>query len=176
MDQRSPIEMIYLAIEYILIGAFLVMVTYALSIRNSYAETRNAQITSENNIRQYREFYAYNMGECSGSTCVNHIYGDEVIELIRKYYDDPDFEIYINKTDEHGSSLLVNITSVASNPDIYSLSNLQNLIDSKAEFHPYLVYNGISPSSITSFQNGSLGNVTGISLVWITDNKDVMSP
>lgn len=176
MDQRSPIEMIYLAIEYILIGAFLVMVTYAMSIRNSYAETRNAQVTSQSNIRQYREFYAYNKGECTGSDCVNHIYGDEVIELIRKYYDDSDFEIFINKTSEHGTFLIVNISATTANPDVYSLSNLQNIIDSKAEFHPYLVYNGISPSSVTSFQNGSLGNVTGISLVWITDNKAVLLP
>ncbi len=170
MDQNSPIELIQLAVEYILIGAFLVMVTYAMSIRDDLADTRNQQIASEKNVQQYREFNSYNLGECTGAGCTNHIYGDEVIELIRRYYDDSEFEIYVNKTSGTGTSLTVNITNTTLYPEVYTLANLQKLFNSKSEFHPYLVYNGVSPSSITSYQSGELGTVTGIVLYWIKDN------
>ncbi len=176
MDDRSHIEMIYLAVEYILIGAFLVMVTYAMSLRNDFAQSRNEQIANEIKINQYRKFNSYDLGECTGEACLNHIYGDEVIELIRRYYDNSDFEIYIDKTSQTGSSLRVNRSSVLKNPDTYKLSNLQKLIDSKSEFHPYLVYNGVDPSTITSYYQGSLGSVTGMVLKWKKDNKVVTSP
>lgn len=170
MDENSTFDMIYLAIEYLMIGVFLVIVTTALSLRNDFAETRNAQILNTQKIKQYREFNLYNLGECTGTECTNHIYGDQVIELIRRYYDHPDFEIYVDRTSESGDSLVVNRENIALNPELYSLANLQTLFKSKSEFHPYLVYNGIDPSSISSYQDGVYGSITGIALYWQTDN------
>jgi hypothetical protein len=170
MNERSAMDMLQLAVEYVLIGALLVIAGYALSLRNDFAETKNNQIESIRGIRQYREFNTYNKGECTGATCTNHIYGDELIELIRRYYDDPDFEIYIDRTGATDDELLVNATSVIANPAEYTLENLQLRISSRSEFHPFLVYNGISPQSVSSYQNGSVGNVSGISIKWIKDN------
>lgn len=170
MNERSAIDMLQLAVEYVLIGALLVIAGYALSLRNDFAESKNNQFESIKAIRQYREFNAYNKGECTGTTCTNHIYGDEVIELIRRYYDDPDFEIYIDRTGATGAALLVNEASVAARPADYTLANLQLRISSRSEFHSFLVYNGIRPKSVFSYQNGSIGYVTGISIKWIKDN------
>jgi hypothetical protein len=170
MNERSAMDMLQLAVEYILVGALLVIAGYTLSLRNDFAETKNGQTESINAIRQYREFNDYNKGECTGMTCTNHIYGDEVIELIRRYYDDSEFEIYIDRTGATDEALLVNASSVAAQSEDYSLVELQLRISSRSEFHPFLVYNGVSPQSISSYQNGSIGNVTGISIKWIKDN------
>ena len=170
MNERSAIDMLQLAVEYVLIGALLVIAGYALSLRNDFAETKNNQIESIRAIRQYREFNAYNKGTCTGAACTNHIYGDEVIELIRRYYDDQDFEIYIDHTGATEGALLVNAASVIADPNQYTLEELQLRISSRSEFHPFLVYNGISTPAVSSYQNGSVGNITGISIKWIKDN------
>lgn len=167
MNEKSAMEMLQLAVEYILIGALLVIASYALSLRNDFANSKNQQIENIRAIRQYREFNAYNLGECKGLSCANHIYGDEVIELIRRYYDDSEFEIYIDNTGLTGDPLIVNSTYVTLHPEEYTLESLQKKISSKSEFHTFLVYNGVSPQSISTYQNGSIGNVTGIMVKWI---------
>ena len=164
MEQTSPFEMISLALEYILFAAFLVVLVQTLHIRDRFAETRTEQVSKIREIRQYREFNHYDKGECIGDACVNHLYGDEVIELIRKYYDNTDFEIYIDKTSNAGEEFIVNAMIASINQEIYSLESLQKLLSSRSEFHPYLVYDGVTPSIYTTYQNSSLGTVTGIAL------------
>lgn len=170
MEQSSTFEMVALGIEYILFAAFLVILIQTISIRDRYAESRADQIDKMRGIRQYREFSYYDKGICSGEECKQHIFGDEVIELIRKYYDDSEFDIYIDKFNTEGVEFIVNATIVSINPQDYTLESLQKRISSRSEFHPYLIYDGITPSENTSYQNSSLGTVTGISLFWIKDN------
>lgn len=170
MEQSSTFEMISLGIEYILFAAFLIIFIQTMSIRDRFAETRAEQIDKIRGIRQYREFSYYDKGECFGEECKNHLYGDEVIELIRKYYDESDFEIYINKINKDGGEFVVNESTVALNPLEYSLETLQKQIVSTSEYHPYLIYDGITPSEHTTYQNSSLGTVTGIALFWKKNN------
>ena len=170
MEQSSTFEMIALGIEYILFAAFLVIFIQTISIRDRFAESRAEQIDKMRGIRQYREFSYYDKGECSGEECNQHLYGDEVIELIRKYYDDSEFEIYIDKLNKDGEEFVVNATIVVLNPQDYTLESLQKRISSTSEYHPYLIYDGITPSKDTTYQESSLGTVTGLSLFWKRDN------
>lgn len=170
MDQSSSFDMIMLGMEYILFAAFLLILGHFISLRNDFAETRTEQSASINAIKQYREFNQYDKGECTGVDCKSHLYGDEVIELIRKYFNDPDFEIYIDKTSENGYEFIINATLASANPNTYTLDSLQQLIDSRTEFHPYLVYDGITPSQYTTYSESSLGDVTGIALFWKKNN------
>lgn len=170
MEQSSTYDMIMLGVEYILFATFLIAMVSFVSLRDDFAETRSEQAASINAIRQYREFNQYDKGECTGADCKSHLYGDEVIELIRKYFSDPAFEIYIDKTDINGSEFIINATLATENPNAYTLDSLQELIDSYTEYHPYLVYDGITPSQYTTYSDSSLGEVTGIALFWKKDN------
>lgn len=170
MEQSSTYDMIMLGVEYMLLAAFLVILVHFSSLRDDFAITRSEQTASVNAIRQYREFNQYDKGDCTGGDCKSHLYGDEVIELIRKYFNDPDFEIYIDKTSENGTELIINATLSSANPNAYTLETLQKVIDSKTEFHPYLVYDGITPSQYTTYSESSLGEVTGIALFWKKNN------
>lgn len=170
MEQSSTYDMIMLGLEYMLFAIFLISLTNFISLRDNFAETRSEQTASINAIRQYREFNQYDKGECTGVDCKSHLYGDEVIELIRKYFNEPDFEIYIDKVDINGSEFVINATLATANPSAYTLDSLQKLIDSRTEYHPYLVYDGITPSQYTTYSESSLGEVTGIALFWKKDN------
>ena len=159
-----------MALEWFMIGAFLIFVVFGFSMRSSFAETRNRQIEASDSLRQYLKFAKYNRGPCTGGEdCIGDIYGDELIAVIREYYTDPEFEIYIDRTSGNGEQMYVNALMAETNPSDYTVEHLQDIIPSLSRFHPYLVYNGVNPDLISTEQHGEIGNVTGIAFIWVTD-------
>lgn len=153
-----------------MIAALLVFVGFGISLRNDFAEVRNSKAEAADSLRQYLKFTKYDRGECTGdSTCNGDLYGDEVIAVIREYYNDPDFEIYVDKASATGSAITVNSVTVNEHPEDFTVEHLQDVIPSMSRFHPYLVYNGVYAETVSSEQVGRLGNVTGISFIWVQD-------
>ena len=170
MHSKAWTELIFQGFEYFMIAALLLFIGYGFSLRSDFAETYNRRVEASNSIRQYLKFAKYDQGNCTGDdTCTGDVYGDELIAVIREYYKNPEFEIYVNKTNENGQPLKVNQVCVDEHPENYTVEHLQDLIGSLSRFHPYLVYNGVYAESVSQEQHGEPGEVTGISFVWVRD-------
>ncbi|BCJ93090.1 hypothetical protein acsn021_06590 [Anaerocolumna cellulosilytica] len=170
MDNENVQDIFGIAIQFILIGLFLTFCIFAFHIRSSFAVTRNEQIDSTRKIREARQFSKFKQNECTGHLCDGHVYGDDIIELLREHAAG-DLEIYINKVSETGISLRLNSETSVREANLFTTSSLNTLLNTQSEFHPYLIYDGGDVTNSIYYNKNSTGQVTGVAFVWISDNK-----
>jgi hypothetical protein len=170
MDNENVQDIFGIAIQFILIGLFLTFCIFALHIRTSFAVTRNEQIDNTRKIREAREFNKFKQRECTGPGCEGHVYGDDIIELLREHAAG-DLEIYINKVSETGISLLLNSDTAVREANLFTSYSLNTLLNAQSEFHPFLIYDGGDITNSIYYNNNSTGQITGVAFVWISDNK-----
>ncbi len=162
IDLSEIKETVYIAVSSTILAAVLTLVSVFTYIRSDLAAARNEEILSAQNILQYRQFNKYDN---------KTVYGDEVIELIRLYYD-AGIEIYVNSPDGVSGPIRINETTVKSNPTLISLTYLQNTFQTRRQYTAQVVYNAINPATVTApMTNKPQGSeVTGISLIWVSNN------
>ena len=158
-----------MAVASLMTASVMFSAAYMMDVRREYANAVENKYRSERLLKEYREFNKYDMGD-HNSSCDRHIYGDQLIELIRNYYD-TDLTIYVDKVSSTGSSLTSNFDEYMANKDKYSYANLQKLIPPRAEYHTYLVYDSADPATVTGYTSPITDNlVTGIRVQFIKEN------
>ena len=154
-------ETVFIAIGAILVASVLWFISSGIKLRNDFAHTRNSQIQTIDNAKEYREFNKYDGGECTGD-CKNHISGWEVVAVIREYVYDEGIEIYVDK-DDNGNAIKMNSILVRMNPDNYDTTYLQTILGATSKYHTMLIYDGADPEQVTSPQSKDYtSTVTGI--------------
>lgn len=157
-------ETVYIAIGAMLIASVLAFFSVGLGLRDDFADTRNKQIQTLNNTKEYREFNMYNGLEHS-IDCTADVSGYEVVAAILKYKNNDYLEIFVDK-DSADAELYMYYTDVRERPDEYSREKLQNRFDYTHVYHPMLVYDGASVKNITAPQDKDhTSAVTGIKFV-----------
>ena len=165
----SSRDTLMLGFSLTILGSIMLIFLFGVQLKNKYANIINSKTLVNQQMANFREFNKYDMGSYNASAS-NHIYGDELIELIRKYYN-TDFTIYIDKTSSSGGSLKCNHSEYIKDKTLYSYESLQRRISPKAEFHTYLCYNGADPEKITSYQSSDgYKEVTGIAVKFVRNN------
>lgn len=170
MDNESIQDIFAVAIQFILLGLFLIFCIFTFHIRTSFAATRNTQIDSTRKIREAREFSKFKQSDCTGIGCLGHVYGDDIIELLREHTAG-DLDIYINKVSEYGVSLWLNTNTAITEATIFTTNSLNSLLSTQSEFHPYLIYDGGDVTKPDYYNKNSTGQVTGVVFLWISDNR-----
>lgn len=133
-------EVVYIAISLFLAGMILTSISMFVHLRDSMAVVRNNEIQIANETSAYREFNKYN------DTIV---YGDDIIEAIRNYYD-TDVRVYVNSiSPTNGGSYYIekNLTNIKSLTDI---TQLQNLFNTNVAYRAYLVFDLYDKTSIVN--------------------------
>lgn len=188
MSESEITKAIYIAINMFLLAMILTMFSTGLQLRNDYAKVKNEQLRTELHMQDYREFNKYDMNDCTGDGEVDkHIYGNEVVELIRNYYNSPKITIWLDMTSNSSNSkrgvyLFGNMAKhyydSGNSPSASSFRNcdssfkeLQNLISPKDEFHTYLVYNSNNPDYIDErVVGGDNSEVTAVKIILTKEN------
>lgn len=155
----SVIDLFKMALEWILIGIFVILVIRVMSVRDSYATKITEKQVRESAVNESLEFSKYNTGinQTDISEC---ILASEVIACIRKY-DRGELPIYVTKAD--GSGKLYNQNT---SKDDYKLASIESQIDYNAYYHPYLVYDTESVTqSYTTLEHAG-DEVVGIIFVY----------
>lgn len=152
---------VYIAISAILLSIVLTFISVVMRIGSDFAAVRNDELATNLILQQAHKFNKYDN---------KIIYGDDVIELIRMYYDSG-LEIYINTPDGSGGPIRINPQTVRTNPSLVSLAYLQSKFTPTKKFLAQVVYNAADPSKVSSpMVNKPVGSeVTGISLWWISN-------
>lgn len=170
MTRETIEDMISIGMEYLMVAVFLVFVVHFIGIKNDFANVKNYRISTQRNIKEYREFGKYETGYSSIGTAdylSECLYADDVIEAIRNY-SDGSIEIYVNRPNASATPIHLTRENARLYPERYSLERLSSTtsgIDSSARFHPYLIYNGSDVRNSIFYNNYSSGTVTGIAFI-----------
>lgn len=154
-------QTVYIAVSAILLSIVLTFASVVISIESDLATVRNDELAANQALEQARKFNKYDNKIISG---------DDVIELIRMYYDSG-IEIYIDTFDGTSGPIRINSQTVRVNPSLVSLSYLQSKFTPSKQFLAQIVYNAVDPAIVASpMINKPVGSeVTGISLRWISN-------
>lgn len=152
-------ETVYISISLIMLAALLSFASLFITYRDQLASTRNSQLISTMQLDQYRAFNKYDD---------NIIYGDEVVELVRMYYD-TGLEIYINSIDGASGPIVINEETVKHNPNIVTLNYLRTNFKSTKSFRAQVAYDSIDTSTVIGSPMNKLSSseVTGVALEWL---------
>ena len=165
----SAKDTLMLGFSLTILASIMTIFLFGVQLKNKYASILNNKTLVNQQMANFREFNKYDMGDYNASA-KNHIYGDELIELIRAYYN-TSFTIYIDRTSDSSSSLTCNHSEYIKDKDKFSYESLQRLISPKAEFHTYLCYNGTPPEEVNSYQSSDgYKEVTGIAVKFVRSN------
>lgn len=158
-----------LGVELVLLGAVVITIAGLVVARNRLSDAVNRRSNTDISTANYRQFNKYDMGEHS-SDCKNHIYGDELMELIRNYYD-TDITIYVDKLSSSGSSLTCNRAEWLRDKDKFSYKELQKVISPNTEYHTYLVYDDNNASEVDYYTPPRAGSVvTGVAVYFVAEH------
>lgn len=138
MLAENSVDIIKIALEYILLAVFLVFVLKFIGLRNSYAQAMNQQYDLQTKTQLRLEFEKYNTGT-NQSDLREALTADMVLEAIRRYRDGS-ICIYVDKMQD-GSELYVDALNAESMKNKLTVTALTNNLDMiHARYHPYLVY------------------------------------
>lgn len=160
--QHEIKEVYALAINCIMIAMVLVLVSMGMHVRNSFAASKNNQISKEKEYQQYLTYGSYN------DTIVT---GDQAISIIREFYATDGITVYMNQ-DDNGNSLKVDRIKARQNKNLVNIDKLKNRINPLSSYHVWIVYDGIAVEDFVTYSDENKRNyqssssvVTGVVLV-----------
>lgn len=155
-------EVYVLAVNCIITALVLAIVAIGLNTRNSFASARNNQTAKEAAYSEYVKYGVYKEKD---------LIGDEVITLIREYYDQDGMTIYVDR-DSDGNEFEISKEIARQHPDLVELDSLKNTIDSTSEYKSWLVYDFYDIDDFVTLSDEAkrniaqtAGTVTGIVLI-----------
>lgn len=165
MLAENLIDVMKMAIEYILLAIFFVCVMQFVRVKDRYAETLNKEYDLQVLTRQQLEFGKYNtrVNPYDQNECLN---ADAVMEAIRLYRDG-DVCIYVDKMGRNGylREFLLDGTTLKEYRDKgwLTVSYLKNTLDlENAKYHPYIVYDN---EDMRGPYSGTGSEVKGIAFI-----------
>lgn len=156
MIEREVKSIIYLAIELIIVGVVLYMVSYASHLRTEMAEDRNEEIITRELSCNYREFNGYSMGHTRT--------GIEVVNFITSYCCERKIEAYVGYKNGDDSitwrvAMLYDrvITPKNATRTLYKYNAL--ILDGRDKAHNTGANNVLNMSTLKDEPNKLLGNL-----------------
>lgn len=155
--QEEIKDTIYLSVGLIILAMVLGFVAILLDVRGDIASIVNDNYGTKAKVEEYRQFNKFDN---------TTVYGDDVIELVRLYYDSG-LDIYINKTSNADTNgLRINSLTVREDASLASLQFLRTKLDTKKKFKSFLVYDSYNPELVSDKMTPkSYSEVTGITLI-----------
>lgn len=150
-------EVIYVALGLFIVSLVLSTASFFIHLRDEMASTRNDQIQTTTIANMYREFNKYN------DTIV---YGEDVIEAIRAYFD-TDVELYVDRIGGSGSSYYITKELVKTNKSLVDIKVLQGKFGPNQRYKAYLVFDNVDvrTAKVPMFNSQITHEVTGIKFV-----------
>lgn len=161
MYSESSIDLVKIALEYILLAIFFLLSIKVVELRNDYASSYNENQVMVNEVNEKLEFNKYDTG-INQNDITECVTADEVIACIRNYRDGS-IQVYVNKT-KTGSELLLNSLTATTMADYFTQKSLNQIIDFNAYYHPYLIYDTEDITSYTQYKHDGL-YVSGIAFI-----------
>lgn len=163
VDMDNEIKEVYaLALNCIIVAMVLALAMLGIHTRNEFAAARNNQTSRERAYQQYVNVEVYQDSILTG---------DEVISIIRDFYDEEGMEIYLDR-DSAGDELNITKTLARQNPDLVDIEELRNKILPDFTYSVWLVYDFYDiqdfinlPDDAKRTTPRTAGNVTGIVLL-----------
>lgn len=165
MLAENLIDVMKMAIEYILLAIFFICVMRFVHVKDRYAETLNREYDLQVLTRQQLEFGKYNTGT-SLNAPEEYLNADSVMEAVRLYRD-AQLCIYVDKMGRNGSvrEFLLDGTTLEEyrSKGWLSVSYLKNTLDlENAKYHPYIVYDN---EDMRGPYSGTGSEVKGIAFI-----------
>lgn len=150
-------EVVYVALGLFIVSLVLGTASFFIHLRDDMANTRNAQIQTTEVTTLYREFNKYND---------TIIYGEDVIEVIRAYFD-TDVAVYVDRIGGSGTSYYVTKELVKTNKNLVEIKSLQAKFGPNQKYKAYLVFDSVDvrTAKVPMFNAQITHEVTGIKIV-----------